>query len=603
MAQPGSILPGMNNLHPDAKRLGLRKTRPSGKVFGRILGYAGRQKKFVAAAVVIATLGCAIDVTAPYLMSQAIDAMAGPGRVDFQTILMTIAALVGMYAVSAIFARLTNYLSAIVAAKTAAELRDEGFARISRLPLTFFDHTPHGDILSRFVNDVDAIADGLLQGMVQLVTGGVTIIGAFIFMVAMSPKMTLIVIPAAVITFFIATFMVKVTGKYFQKQQAYIGEIDGMVEEIFKGQREVKAFGREDTAYGEFEEINQRLKKVGRRAQFVSSLPNPTTRFVNHGAFILIGVFGWTIGGLSIGRIAGFLSYWTAFSRPLNDITNITSQIMAAFASAERVFDIIDREEERGDAENVMVLKPETVKGEVEFDNVSFTYHPEHPLIQNFSLKVKPGQRIAIVGPTGAGKTTIINLLMRFYDPEAGTIRIDGHDARELTRESLRRSFGMVLQETWLFDGTIRDNLTYGNPLITDDELKAATKAVHAHGFIKRLPNGYDTVIGETGGTLSAGQRQLLTIARAMIADPPMLILDEATSSVDSLTEQRIQDAFALLMKGRTSFVIAHRLSTIKSADRILVMKQGRIIEQGTHLELMAARGFYHDLYESQFTI
>ena len=602
MAQPSSILPGMNNLHPDAKRLGLKKTRPSGKIFVRILSYAGRQKKFVTAAVVIATIGCAIEVTAPFLMSQAIDAMVGPGRVDFQSILVVIVALLSMYAVSAVFSRLTNYLSAIVAAKTAAELREEGFARISRLPLRFFDHTSHGDILSRFVNDVDAIADGLLQGMVQLVTGTVTIIGTFLFMIAMSPKMTLIVIPAAVVTFLIATFMVKVTGKYFQKQQAYIGEIDGMVEEIFKGQREVKAFGREDVSLEEFEEINQRLKKVGRRAQFVSSLPNPTTRFVNHGAFILIGVFGWTIGGLSIGRIAGFLSYWTAFSRPLNDITNITSQIMAAFASAERVFDMIDQEEESLDPDDAVVLSSDTVRGEVEFDTVSFSYHPDHPLIQNFSLQVKPGQRIAIVGPTGAGKTTIINLLMRFYDPDAGTILIDGHPIREITRESLRRSFGMVLQETWLFDGTIRDNLTYGNSSVTDEELKEATKAVHAHGFIKRLPNGYDTVIGETGGTLSAGQRQLLTIARAMIADPPMLILDEATSSVDSLTEQRIQEAFSLLMKGRTSFVIAHRLSTIKSADLILVMKSGHIIEQGTHLELMAARGFYFNLYESQFT-
>lgn len=602
MAQPGSILPGMNNLHPDAKRLGLKKTRPSGKVFARILGYAGRQKKYVAAAVAIATIGCAFDVTAPFLMSQAIDVMAGPGRVDFRTILAIIVALIMLYAVSAGFSRLTNYLSAIVAAKTAAELREEGFARISRLPLTFFDRTSHGDILSRFVNDVDAIADGLLQGMVQLVTGAVTILGALAFMIAMSPKMTLIVIPAAVVTFFIATFMVKVTGKYFQKQQAYIGEIDGMVEEIFKGQREVKAFGREETANVEFEEINQRLNRVGRRAQFVSSLPNPTTRFVNHGAFILIGVFGWTVGGLSIGRIAGFLSYWTAFSRPLNDITNITSQIMAAFASAERVFDMIDRDEECPDLTDATVLSRDSVQGEVEFEDVSFTYHPGHPLIRNFSLQVKPGQRVAIVGPTGAGKTTIINLLMRFYDPDDGTIRIDGHDVRKLTRESLRRSFGMVLQETWLFDGSIRDNLTYGNPEVTEEEIKAATKAVHAHGFIKRLPDGYDTVIGETGGTLSAGQRQLLTIARAMIADPPMLILDEATSSVDSLTEQRIQDAFVLLMKGRTSFVIAHRLSTIKSADRILVMKSGQIIEQGTHSELMTARGFYYDLYESQFT-
>lgn len=601
MGQASSILPGMNNLHPDAKRLGQKKIRPSGKAFARILSYAGRQRKYLAAVIAIATIGCAIEVTAPFLMSRAIDAMVGPGQVDIATIATVIITLLLMYAVSAGFARLVNYLSGIVAAKTAAEIRDEGFSRMSRLPLSFYDHTSHGDILSRFVNDVDAISDGLLQGLVQLVTGIATMIGTMIFMLVMSARMTLIVLPAAFLTFLIATFMVKVTGKFFQKQQAYIGELDGLVEEVFGGQREVKAFGREVAEQENFEKINQRLKKVGRRAQFVSSLPNPTTRFVNHGAFILIGVFGWIAGGLSIGSIAGFLSYWTSFSRPLNDITNITSQVMAAFASAERVFALIDETKEIEDPVDATDLVPEDVRGEVEFDGVFFAYEKERPLIEDFSLRVSPGQRIAIVGPTGAGKTTMINLLMRFYDPDAGVIRVDGHDTRQITRASLRRSFGMVLQETWLFTGTVRDNLRYGRPDATDEDVIAAAKAVHAHGFIKRLSQGYDTVIGETGGTLSAGQRQLLTIARALVADPAMLILDEATSSVDSLTEQRIQDAFALLMKGRTSFVIAHRLSTIKTSDHILVMRHGRVIEQGTHQELLAARGFYYDLYESQF--
>jgi len=418
----------------------------------------------------------------------------------------------------------------------------------------------------------------------------------------MSWRMTLIVLPAAALTFALASSIVKMSSRYFRKQQAYIGELNGRVEEVFSGQREVKAFGHETAAQKDFDGINDKLYTVGQKAQFASSLPNPTTRFVNNAAYIMIGVFGSLAGGLSIGQISSFITYWAQFSKPVNDLTNITSQIMAAFASAQRIFEIIDLPEETPDPEDAQELDPEKVRGEVEFSHVSFTYHPGRPLIRDFSIQIKPGQRIAIVGPTGAGKTTIINLLMRFYTPQDGIIRVDGIDTRHITRKSLRRSFGMVLQDTWLFAGTIRDNLAYGRPSATLEEITAAAKAVHAHGFIMRLPGGYDTHITEDGGNLSQGQKQLLTITRALIADPPMLILDEATSSVDTVTELRIQEAFAVLMKDRTSFVIAHRLSTIKESDLILVLKDGQIIEQGTHNSLLAAGGFYSTLYNSQFT-
>lgn len=601
MPQASSILPGMRNLAPDAQKLGQAPVKPSWKILTRVLGYAGRQKKSIAFVIVFAALGCTLDIAAPFFMGRAIDYMTGKGQVNLAAVLKIVTMLLGFYLLSAGFSWLMNYLSNIVAARTAAQIRKDGFSRISRMPLKFFDRTSHGDVLSRFVNDVDAVSDGLLQGMVQLFSGTVTILGTLGFMLVMSWRMTLIVLPSAVLTFLLASWIVKKTGKYFRSQQSYIGGINGVVEEIFSGQREVKAFGHQAAAQENFDGINEKLYTVGQKAQFASSLPNPTTRFVNYIAYILIGVFGWLAGGLSIGQISSFLTYWTQFSRPLNDLTNITSQIMAAFASAQRIFEMIDLPEETPDPEDAAVLDPAKVQGEVEFSHVFFSYHPNHPLIQDFSLTVKPGQRIAIVGPTGAGKTTIINLLMRFYDQQEGVIRVDGIDTRQITRKSLRRSFGMVLQDTWLFAGTVRDNLAYGRPNASIEEITAAAKAVHAHGFIKRLPDGYDTIISEDGGSLSQGQKQLLTIARAMIADPAMLILDEATSSVDTVTELRIQEAFSLLMKDRTSFVIAHRLSTIKESDLILVLKDGQIIEKGTHTSLLEAKGFYSTLYNSQF--
>ena len=591
----------MNNLAPDGKRLGQGKARLSLPMLKRILGYAGKHQRYVTAAMIFAAIGCTFDVIAPYYMGRAIDRMVGKNQVDFPGIATILVALLCFYLLSALLSFLMNYFAGIVAARTAASLREDGFARVNQMPISFFDGTSHGDMLSRFVNDIDAIADGLLQGMVQLISGTVTIVGTLIFMFVMSWKMTLIVLPTAGLTFILASAIVRRTGKYFRSQQKSIGELDGLVEEMFSGQREMKAFGRENEAQKEFDALNEELQVVGQKAQFASSLPNPSTRFVNNIAYILIGVFGYIAGGLSVGRISSFITYWNAFSRPLNDITNITSQIMAAFASAERVFSVIDMPVEEPDREDAITPDKNRVKGEVSFRNVAFSYLPTRPLIQDFSLLAPPGSRIAVVGPTGAGKTTLMNLLMRFYDPQEGSILIDGVDTRSMTRDGLRSLFGLVLQETWLFSGTIHDNLAYGKPDATREEVIAAAKAVRAHSFIRRLPDGYDTVISEDGGSLSQGQKQLLTIARAMVASPPMLILDEATSSVDTLTELEIQNAFLVLMKNRTSFVIAHRLSTIREADCILVMKDGKNIEQGTHEELLAAHGFYEKLYTSQF--
>lgn len=602
MPRATSMLPGMRNLVPDAQKLGLPPVKPSWKILSQILKYTGRQRKRIGFIVLFALLGCSLDVVAPFYMGRAIDFMIGEGQVRMDAVIRIAVMLAGFYLCSALFSWLMIYFSNIVAAKTAAQLRKDGFARILRMPLRFFDRSSHGDVLSRFVNDIDAISDGLLQGMVQLFSGVATITGTLAFMLYMSWKMTLIVLPSAILTFLLASWIVKITGKHFRKQQMYIGQINGVVEEVFSGQREVKAFGHQRAEQAVFDDLNEKLYIVGQKAQFASSLPNPSTRLVNYIAYILIGVFGWMVSGLSVGQIASFLTYWTLFSRPLNDLTNITAQVMSAFASAQRVFEMMDLPEEPPDPEDAVPLDPENVRGEIAFSHVSFSYQPTRPVIRDFSVKVLPGQRIAIVGPTGAGKTTIINLLMRFYEPQGGIILLDGVDTRKITRKSLRSSFGMVLQDTWLFAGTVRENLAYGKPKATQEEIVAAARAVHAHGFIKRLPDGYDTVISEDGNHFSQGQKQLLTIARAMIADPPMLILDEATSSVDTVTELRIQAAFTLLMKGRTSFVIAHRLSTIRESDLILVMKDGQIIEQGTHLELLSARGFYHSLYNSQFS-
>jgi len=601
MPQASSLLPGMGNLAPDANKMGQAPVRPSLRIFLRILTYAGKQRRWIALVMSCAVIGCTFDVVAPYYMGRAVDAIIREKGVDFTSVSAIIALLLLFYAGSAIFSWMMNYFSGVVAVRTAAELRKDAFDRLNHMPLSYYDRTPHGEIFSRFVNDVDAISDGLLQGMVQFFSGIVLLVGAFAFMLYMSSKMMLVILGSAVLTFILASTIVRITGKYFRSQQRIAGKLNGMAEEIFSGQREVKAYGYAKRAQQKYDQTNQALYEVGQKAQFASSLPNPTTRFVNNGTYILIGVFGWIFGGLTVGQLSSFLTYWSLFSRPINDMTNITTQIMAAFASARRVFDMMDQTQEMPDVENAKTLVCEEVRGEVEFDHIRFSYEPDRELIRDFSLHVRPGERVAIVGPTGAGKTTLVNLLERFYEQQEGAIRIDGIDTREITRKSLRRSFGMVLQDTWLFDGTIRENLCYGHPDATLEEIVEVTKAIHAHGFIRRLPNGYDTRISGTLGCLSQGQRQLLTIARTMLENPPMLILDEATSSVDTVTEQKIQSAFGKLMEGKTSFVIAHRLSTIREADLILVLREGRIVEQGKHAQLLAAGGFYASLYNSQF--
>ena len=602
MAQDSSFMPGMKNLDPDAKRLAQSSvTKPSGKIFMRVIGYAGRQKKYMLFIILLAAAGCTLDILAPYYVGLAIDDMKPlEGQVNLEHIFSIVIMLVIFYLCSSFFMWILNYLSSIVATNVAAQLRRDGFAKIGKMPLSFFDTRSHGDILSRFVNDVDAVSDGLLQGLVQLFSSGITLVGSFIFMTFISRKMLVIVIPAAILTFIIASQIMRFTSRYFKGQQTALGELSGLAEETFSAHREVKAFHYENKVQKKFEKINQELYIAGQKAQFASSLPNPTTRFVNNLAYILIGVFGWFFGGLTPGQITSFVAYWKQFSKPLNDFTNISSQIMAAFAAAGRIFSILDMEPEPADPDTAIEL--EKSKGAFSFRNVFFSYVPEKKLIRDFSLEVQPGQRVAVVGPTGAGKTTIINLLMRFYEPDSGEIRLDGRNIQDISRESLRRAFGMVLQETWLFAGSIRDNLLYGCPEITEEEMIEACKKVHVHSFISRMENGYDTIISENGGNLSAGQKQLLTIVRAMLAKPDMLILDEATSSVDTLTEIRIQEAFALLMQNRTSFVIAHRLSTIRNADLILVMRDGQVIEQGTHEILLAKNGFYHELYNSQFS-
>ncbi len=601
MPQASSLLPGMRNLSPDANKMGQAPVRPSLRIFFRILSYAGSQRKWIALVIACAVIGCTFDVVAPYYMGQAVDAIIREKGASLSAVSKIIALLLVFYAGSAFFSWMMNYFSGVVAVRTAAELRKDAFDRLNHMPLSYYDKTPHGEIFSRFVNDVDAISDGLLQGMVQLFSGIVLLLGATAFMLLMSTKMMLVILGSAILTFLLASTIVRITGKYFRSQQKIAGQLNGMAEEIFSGQREVKAYGYAKRAQQKYDKTNQELYEVGQKAQFASSLPNPTTRFVNNGTYILIGVFGWIFGGLTVGQLSSFLTYWSLFSRPINDMTNITTQIMAAFASARRIFDMMDQTQEMPDAENARILNRDEVRGEVEFDHIRFSYEPDRELIKDFSLHVNPGERVAIVGPTGAGKTTLVNLLERFYEQQEGVIRIDGVDTREIMRKSLRRSFGMVLQDTWLFDGTVKENLLYGRPEATMEEIIAATKAVHADGFIKRLPNGYDTKISGALGCLSQGQRQLLTIARAMLENPPMLILDEATSSVDTVTEQRIQSAFAKLMEGKTSFVIAHRLSTIREADLILVLDDGKIMEQGNHEQLLAAQGFYAALYNSQF--
>ncbi len=568
----------------------------------RLSRYILANKPYMMGAILFAALSNILMVAGPFIVGKGVDAIVGRGQVDFKSILNIVIIILILYLVSAFFQWSLQVITAVLSNRTLERLRKDVFDHILKMPLRFFDQKPHGDIMGRLTNDMENIGEGIYQSVTQFFTGIISIVGSLVFMFVLNPWITLIVIVMTPVTFLIASFITRRSSKMFKEQSKVNGELNGYIEEIIGNQKVVKSFNYEDRAQKKFEEINGRLYKCGRWAQFYSSLVNPSTRLVNNITYVLLGMTGGIAalaGRLSIGYISSFLTYSTYFSQPINNVTSVTTQIQSAIASAERVFAVMDEEIEKQAAINEFDLK--NTNGNVRFDDVAFSYVQEKPLIQDFNLDVKEGQRIAIVGPTGSGKTTLVNLLMRFYEADKGYIYIDDKSISKISKDSLRQSFGMVLQDTWLFAGTIRENIAYGNPEATDEEVKKAAVSANAHSFIKRLPKGYETELTEGGSNLSQGQRQLLTIARVMLVIPPMLILDEATSSVDTRTELKIQKAFLKMMEGRTSFVIAHRLSTIKEADVILVMNNGRIVEQGSHEALLQKNGFYKKLYLSQY--
>ncbi len=578
----------------------MAKTNKKGAL-KRLLRYVKPQMPLVILSIICAAGSVLLSLYTTVLIGQAVDCISSEG-VNFEgmyPILITIACIIPAVA---LLQWLMYFATNKITNKTVKQLRTDIFAHLQKLPLSFIDANSHGDILSRVVNDVDAVSDGLLQGFQQLFTGVVTIIGTLVFMVSLNWQITLVVVCITPLSFAVAAIISKLCFNKFREQSAIKGELTGFIDEHIGAQRLVKSFGFEQEAEVQFGEINERLNVCGRRAQFYSALTNPCTRFVNSLVYAGVGVFGAlsavtaVAGGFTVGDLSCFLQYANQYTKPFNEISGVVTELQNALASASRIFTLIDEPAESSD-ENKTVL--ENSRGSVEIKNVDFSYVPEKPLIENLNLNVKSGQHIAIVGPTGCGKTTLINLLMRFYDVTDGEICVDGNPIKELTRDSLRREYGIVLQETWVFKGTVRENISYGKPDASLDEIIEAAKKAHAHSFIKRLPQGYDTVI-TNDAELSQGQRQLLSIARIMLSLPPMLILDEATSSIDTRTELKIQSAFDLMMKGRTSFVVAHRLSTIREADCILVMKSGHIVEQGTHEELMKNRGFYAELIESR---
>lgn len=570
----------------------------------RLLSFTRPYLSHLALALFFAVVGVSMTLYAPVLTGRAIDLVAGKGAVDFQALKKILEALAGVVATAVLSQWLMGLCTNKITYLTVRDIRVKAFDRLQKVPLRFIDTMPHGDILSRVAVDAEQVADGLLMGFTQLFTGIVTIFGTIGFMAVINVKITLLVVFVTPLSLFVANFIAKRTFKFFKVQSETRGEMTALINETVGNLKLVKAFGYEEKSREKFEEINARLQNCGVKALFFSSITNPCTRFVNGVVYTLVGIVGAlsaVAGVLSVGQLSCFLSYANQYTKPFNEISGVIAELQSALASAKRLFEIIDATPETPDAEDAKILR--RADGTVDLEHVYFSYVPEIKLIEDLSLNVKAGQKIAIVGKTGCGKTTLINLLMRFYDVNAGSISVSKTNVEKMTRDSLRAQFGMVLQETWLKSGTVRENIAYGKPAASDYEIVSAAVAAHADGFIKRLPDGYDTVIGEDGGSLSQGQKQLLCIARAMLSLPSMLILDEATSSIDTRTEIYVQKAFDEMMKGRTSFVVAHRLSTIRRADLILVMDSGHIVERGTHAELLEKGGFYANLYNSQFAV
>ena len=573
------------------------------QIMKKVLYHIGKYKFFLLLSIIMAAVSVALTLYIPILTGDVVDCIIGPKQVGFAGIFDILKKMAIIILLTAIIQWLMNTCNNKIAYQVVRDVRDEAFKKLEILPLKYIDGHPHGDIVSRIIADVDQFSDGLLMGFTQLFTGVVTIVGTLLFMLSINVTTTIVVVILTPLSFFIANFIAKSTFSMSKLQSQTRGEQTALIDEMIGNEKVVKAFGQEDKVVARFDEINDRLEKASVKAIFFSSLTNPCTRFVNSLVYAGVGILGAYLaisGRITVGQLSSFLSYANQYTKPFNEISGVITELQTALACAGRVFEFIEEEPQIPDAENAVVM--EEPKGQITMEHVSFSYTDEQKLITDLNLTVQPGQRVAIVGPTGCGKTTVINLLMRFYDVKNGSIKVDGVDIRDMTRDSLRKGYGMVLQETWLKAGTIKENITMGKPDATMEEVIAAAKAAHAHSFIKRLPQGYDTVITEDGGSLSQGQKQLLCITRVMLCLPPMLILDEATSSIDTRTEIRIQKAFATMMKGRTSFIVAHRLSTIREADIILVMKDGNIIEQGNHETLLAKKGFYADLYQSQFS-
>ena len=567
----------------------------------RVLHKIRPYSAFVVCSLLVAAVSVAAQLYIPILCGDAIDKMLGKGNVDLAGVLRIAVSILVVAAVAALAQWLLSVCNNRITFSVSRDLRNETLRKIQTLPLSYLDSHPSGDIVSRMVADVDTFADGLLMGFTQLFSGILTIFGTLLFMLRENVPITLVVVCITPLSLVVAGFLAKRSYGYFQSQSTVRGKQTALVNEMIEGQKVVQAFGHEAESLAAFDEVNGQLQDVSLKAIFFSSLTNPATRFVNNIVYAGVGLVGALYavrGGITIGQLSVFLSYANQYTKPFNEISGVVTELQNALACAARVFELLDAEDQVPETENAAALQPD---GHVQLQDVSFRYLPDRPLIEGLSLDVQPGQRIAIVGPTGCGKTTLINLLMRFYDVNSGSIKVSGTDIRDVTRASLRGSYGMVLQDTWLRAGTVRENIAYGKPDATMDEVITAAKAAHAHSFIRRLPDGYDTVIAEDGGNISQGQKQLLCIARVMLCLPPMLILDEATSSIDTRTEVRIQKAFARMMQGRTSFIVAHRLSTIREADVILVMKDGHIVEQGSHDQLLAQGGFYAKLYNSQF--